>query len=93
MRVCCEGRIKWARSLKYRLHELLMEAVRHSVLASLPATNELNKKYNIAMVAFASYEKDIVDAWTNHNVRFCVFLTVILFLYSNISRYGIIMYI
>lgn len=66
--ICMVGRIKWARSLKCRIDDLLTEALQHHVLKSLPATTELNKKYNIAISALTSYEEDIVQTWVNHNV-------------------------
>lgn len=66
------GRIKWARSLKYRIDDLLTEALQHPVLKSLPVTAELSKKYNIAISTLTAYEEDIVATWMNHNVR-CIF--------------------
>lgn len=62
------GRIKWARSLKHRIDDLLTEALQHPILKTLPATAELSKKYNIAIAALTAYEEDILNTWMNHNV-------------------------
>lgn len=63
-----QGRIKWARSLKYHLDGLLGDALEHPILQVLPATVELTKKYNIAMGALNIYEQEITATWMNHNV-------------------------
>lgn len=78
--------------MKYRLEDLLTDALQHPVLKSLPATTELSKKYNIAVSALTSFEEDIVNTWVNHNVKnFCIkkifFKGVIAFLqYLGVDR-------
>lgn len=64
------GRIKWARSLKHSIDDLLAETLQHPILKSLPATAELSKKNNIALSALVTYEEEILHTWTHHNVYF-----------------------
>ncbi|XP_045464260.1 dynein axonemal heavy chain 5 [Harmonia axyridis] len=62
------GRIKWARSLKSHLEELLTSVTSHNILKNLPATQELSRRYNQAEQTLKSYETDMVAIWMNQHV-------------------------
>lgn len=67
------GRIKWIRSLKHRINDLLAEILQHPSFDSLPATAELSKKNNIALSALTAYEEEIIQTWNHYNVGFADF--------------------
>lgn len=62
------GRIKWARSLKSHLEELITSVTSHHILKNLPATQELSRRYNQAEQTLKSYETDMVAVWMNQQV-------------------------
>lgn len=62
------GRIKWARSLVSHLAELMDNVTTHQVLKTLPATNELTKRYKVAETLLKTYESDMVALWMNQHV-------------------------
>ncbi|KAG8237937.1 hypothetical protein J437_LFUL017487 [Ladona fulva] len=62
------GRIKWVRSLKSHLEDMVESISSHPVLRILPATSDLLRKHLAVCVTLNSYESEITNIWMNHNV-------------------------
>uniref|UniRef100_A0A1B0GJY1 Putative dyneins heavy chain n=1 Tax=Lutzomyia longipalpis TaxID=7200 RepID=A0A1B0GJY1_LUTLO len=62
------GRIKWCRSLECHLAELVSSVSTHPILQNLPATKDLENRYNSVKIILAEYEQEIVSIWLNQDV-------------------------
>uniref|UniRef100_A0A1B0GQ26 Dynein, axonemal, heavy chain 5 n=1 Tax=Phlebotomus papatasi TaxID=29031 RepID=A0A1B0GQ26_PHLPP len=62
------GRIKWCRSLECHLAELVSSVSTHPILQSLPATKDLENRYNSVKIILTEYEQEIVSIWLNQDV-------------------------
>lgn len=62
------GRIKWSRSLECHLAELVSSVSAHPILQILPATKDLENRYNSVKTILSEYEDEIVAIWLNQDV-------------------------
>ncbi|XP_046389607.1 dynein axonemal heavy chain 5 [Ischnura elegans] len=62
------GRIKWVRSLKSHLEDMVESISSHPVLRVLPTTSELLRKHTAVCATLTTYENEVTTIWMNHNV-------------------------
>lgn len=62
------GRIRWSRSLECHLQELVSSVAEHPILQKLPATKDLENRYNSVKTILGEYEEEMVSIWLDQDV-------------------------
>lgn len=62
------GRIRWCRSLESHLQELVSSVSEHPVLQTLPATKDLENRYNSVKTILSEFEEEMVAIWLDQDV-------------------------
>lgn len=62
------GRIRWSRSLESHLQELVSSVAEHPILQKLPATKDLENRYNSVKTILREYEEEMVSIWLDQDV-------------------------
>lgn len=63
------GRIRWSRSLSSHLEELVSSVSAHPILQILPATKDLENRYNSVKTILGEYEEEMIAIWLDQDVR------------------------